>query len=728
MSSPDRNDFARAASYPELLDKLAARCGIEPEFWDITGQIRKTSTETKCLLLEAMGVAARDPLQAACSLAELEREQWTEGLPPVSVVRINDAVSVDIVLPAQSPGLTWHLKLENGAVREAEGRRQDLPLVATNSASSGTLEKRKLQLGADLPIGYHSLKVTPGEHEMTLIITPGQCWLPADVAGGKRLWGLSCQLYLLRSASNWGIGDFSDLQRLLEIVASCGAQLVGINPIHSMFIAHPEHASPYSPSHRALLNVLYIDVMAIPEFGKCRRTREWVESREFKRIMQECRGKRYVDYATAGSLKLHALRLLFAEWQSGAQAHRRESFHNFKQTRGELLKRASIFEALCAEFNSGDQHLPNWRNWPEKYRTPTSPDVEMFATSHATQVEFYSWLQWIADEQLKNATSGASALKIGLYGDLAVGSHPEGAEPWSDQYTMAAGVSIGAPPDPFSQEGQNWGLPPYNPRALRSSRYRSFIELIRANMRYRGALRIDHAMALQHLYWVPDGHSATEGAYVSYPLEDLLGILALESHRNECLIIAEDLGTVPEGFRRRIQEANILSYRVLLFERKWGTNAFITPGEYPRLSIAVASNHDLPTLRAWWEGADLELKRKIGLIPTQEQLEHEHRQREQDRIQLLEALCAEGLIAAGQSPDSEAILNAVHEYLSRTASVLALAQLDDVCRETEPVNIPGTVEQYANWRRRLSITLEELSKSGALAGLTAIFAKRRNGS
>jgi len=726
MSGPRQSDFEGAPAYPELLDKLATQCGIEPEFWDITGQIRRTSTETKRLLLEAMGVAACDPLQAAASLAELEREEWIEGLPPVYVVRANELVSVEVVLPAQLSALTWHLKLEDGSAKGAEVRCQDLPLVATHEESSGTLEKRRLDLGADLPSGYHSLTITPVDHEMSLIVAPRQCWLPADVINGKKLWGLSCQLYLLRSAANWGIGDFSDLQQLIEIAAPEGAHLVGINPIHSMFIDQPEHASPYSPSHRALLNILYIDVTAIPEFVRCRSARKWVRSAEFKRTLQKCRENRYVDYSAAAKLKLRALHLLFAEWRSIAQPCRHDSFEEFRQMRGEPLKRASIFEVLSAEFGSGDQRLPNWRNWPEQYRNPASRDVEAFASSHADQVEFYSWLQWIADEQLKHATSAAASMSIGLYGDLAVGSHPEGAETWGDQDAMATGVSIGAPPDPFSREGQNWGLPPYNPRSLRRSGYRSFIELMRANMRFRGALRIDHAMTLQHLYWVPDGHSATEGAYVTYPREDLLGILALESHRNECLVIAEDLGTVPDDFRRRIREANILSYRVLFFERKPGTNAFVTPGEYPHLSVAVASNHDLPTLRGWWEGADLELKHKIGLIPGYEQLEHERREREQDRRQLLEALCAEGLMAGGQTPDFEAVLNAVDTYLGRTASVLALVQLDDVCREIEPVNIPGTVDQYANWRRRISVSFEELSRDRALAGLASIFCKDRN--
>ena len=279
-------------------------------------------------------------------------------------------------------------------------------------------------------------------------------------------------------------------------------------------------------------------------------------------------------------------------------------------------------------------------------------------------------------------------------------------------------------PDPFSREGQDWGLPPYNPRALRSTRYAAFIDLIRANMRHCRALRVDHAMGLQHLYWVPEGHLAADGAYVTYPLHDLLGILALESHRNECLVIAEDLGTVPEGFRQRIAQANMLSYRILLFERAGETQSFLRPSNYPKLSIAVAGNHDLSTLRAWWEGTDLDLKARIGLIQNDEELERERRQREHDRRQLLEALRAEGLVSSDGQIASADLVAVVHSYLCKTGSLLAVAQLDDIAGESEPVNIPGTVDQYPNWRRRLSISLEDLAAHGRFAAIKNAFADR----
>lgn len=710
----------------QALATLAVKCGIESGFHDITGEYRKTSPQTKRLLLSAMGIAAQDHSEEQAALAELEREEWKEGLPPVVVAYADRPAPMQLVLPENSGDLTWELTLENGDPQSATFSFSDLPLIEKRVIDGRTLEKRTLHLPDNLPWGYHSLEIRPGGHDAALIVTPGRCWLPPGLASSsKKVWGLAVQLYLLRSNSNWGIGDFTDLHQLLEIASSSGAQLVGINPIHSMFLGHPECDSPYSASHRGLLNVLHIDIRDLPEFVRCRQACDLMKSEAFQKDLAECRAARYLQYRKVAELKLGILRLLFAQWPSTRKRQQRESFENFRRVKGELLRRACIFETLSREFQKNDASMPQWKNWPAPFQNPISPEVQKFAATHENDVGFYAWLQWLADEQLKTAVAPAKGMSVGLYGDLAVGSHPDGAEAWSNQHALAADVSIGAPPDPFSREGQNWGLPPYNPRALRRGGYSAFIDLIRANMRHRGALRVDHAMSLQHLYWVPNGHSAVEGAYVSYPLDDLLGILSLESHRNQCVIVAEDLGTVPDGFRRRIGEANLLSYRVLFFERAFGSNSFLPPSGYPKLSVAVAGNHDLPTLRSWWEALDLELKFKIGLIHGGEELQRERQQREHDRSQLLEALRAEGLVSDGEIGSSEVIV-AVHAYLSRTGSLLALAQIDDITAETEPVNIPGTVDQYPNWRRRLSVSLEELATLPGFRAAAANFSDRRN--
>jgi len=690
----------------EALDRLAQKCGIEPEFRDLTGQFRGTLADTKRLLLAAMGVAAQDSSQVASSLFKLECEEWKEGLPEIVVAYSGRSIFVELVLPRDHGQVRWQLRFEDGEVRTGRAKFGDLELVKFAHDDSKSLEKRRMPLGNDLPWGYHSLRLDPGPAEMTLVVTPGACWLPPDLANGQKVAGLAAQLYLLRSSSNWGMGDFSDLRRLVEIASRSGAQIVGINPIHAMFIGHPERASPYSPSHRSLLNILYIDVTSVPELADSEEAQELIASPDFCRRLDACRAARYVDYANIAELKLKTLHLLFARWLAAPDVQRRQLFEAFKESKSESWRRACIFEALCEEFATRDLHLTGWSHWPAGYRNPASPEIDRFANTHPNEIEFHAWLQWLADEQLKNTVSAGEKMSVGLYGDLAVGSHPEGAEAWANQDSLAANVSIGAPPDDFSREGHNWELPPYNPHALQRLRYRPFIELIRANMRHRGALRIDHAMALQHLYWVPDQHSGNDGAYVSYPFDDLLGLLSLESHRNKCLIIAEDLGTVPDGFRERMAQANIFSYRVLLFERKPDA-AFIPPHEYPGLSVAVASNHDLPTLRSWWGGSDLEVRIKAGLL-RKEELNWEREKRDRDRQKLLEALRAQGVIASDGAVQTDEIIDAVHAYLSRAGSLVALAQLDDITSETEPVNLPGTVDQYPNWRRRLSVDLEEL--------------------
>jgi 4-alpha-glucanotransferase len=317
-------------------------------------------------------------------------------------------------------------------------------------------------------------------------------------------------------------------------------------------------------------------------------------------------------------------------------------------------------------------------------------------------------------------------MAVGLYRDLAVGADRAGAETWANAAAVVSGAHVGAPPDIYNPAGQNWGLPPFHPRALREEEYASFIQLVRANMRHAGGLRIDHVMGLQHLYWVPEGQKPATGAYVRYPIEDLIGILALESHRQHCLIIGEDLGTVPEGFRERMAESNILSYRVLFFEQEEKTSAFLPPRVYPTLALAVVGSHDLPTFRGWWEGRDLDLKERLGLFLDPAEAPRQRQARECDRSQLLRALRHEGLLPPDGDPDIPTLARAAHAFLARTPSVLAMAQIDDLTDEADPVNVPATSDEHPNWRRRLSVTLEELATRPHFIDIAEIFRAERS--
>jgi 4-alpha-glucanotransferase len=705
------------------LDALATRNGIEPSFLNALGEQRRTSPDTQRALLAAMGVQADNEAQAQAALQASDRADWERALPPVRVACSDPGpVTVDLVLPSGTGEVAWRVALEEGGEIDGRASFAALALRETGELEGQRLERRRLALEG-LPWGYHRLSVQPGGGETVLIVTPGTCWLPPAVDQGQRLWGVAAQLYLLRSAGDWGIGDFGDLRRLVGLLAARGADVVGLNPLHAMFLDAPEHASPYSPASRLLLNVLNIDVASLPELAGCAEAQALVASAEFQGRLEACRAAALLDYAGVAALKVPVLRLLFAACRTAADAGRWGAFEAFRRNQGAAFERGCVFLALRQHFAGLGQAQADWHGWPEEYRDPAAPAVGRFAAEHADLVAFHAWLQWLADTQLAAAAAAADGMAIGLYRDLAVGADRAGAETWSGARTVVADAQVGAPPDIYNPAGQDWGLPPFHPRALREEAYRSFVDLVRANMRHAGGLRIDHVMALQHLYWVPRGRPPQEGAYVSYPLDDLVGILALESQRHRCLVVGEDLGTVPEGFRERMAEARILSYRVLFFEKD--EDGFLPPGRYPALALAVAGSHDLPTLRGWWEAGDIALKERLHLYPDADGAAKARQERMQDREQLLAALRAEGLLPRAGEVEVEALVRAAHSYLGRSRSALAVAQIDDITDEAEPVNVPSTSDERPNWRRRLSLTLEQLSAGPRLDAVSETLAAGR---
>jgi 4-alpha-glucanotransferase len=724
--SPSRH--AETSPAP-VLDELAERMGIEPEYRDARGRVVRAGAGTKRRLLAAMGAAAEDEPAARAALEALEAEDWESPLPPVLVLRAGaDQPSVELTLPAGTDRISWRLLLEDGTEHAGQAAFATLPLLAECRLRGRDLQRRRLALPPGLPWGYHGLHL--GDAATTLVVTPGRCWLPPAIEAGARLWGIAAQLYLLRSATDWGIGDFGDLRSLVELAAARGADVIGLNPLHAMFDDNPEHASPYSPASRLLLNVLNIDVTAVPELLTCPEVLDRIRSEAFRQDVEACRSEHLVNYTRVAALKLSVLETLF-EACAAADEARWRAFGSFRRDQGPVLERHCLFLALRAHFAAQDPAQADWHAWPEAFRDPASTAVADFARDNRRRLDFLAWLQWVADTQLgaAAATAAGKGMAVGIYRDLAVGADRAGAETWANAAAVISGAQVGAPPDIYNPAGQDWGLPPFHPRALREEGYRSFVELVRANMRHAGGLRIDHVMGLQHLYWVPQGAAPPDGAYVRYPMEDLVGILALESHRQRCLVVGEDLGTVPEGFRERMAEANILSYRVLFFEQD-AEGAFLPPDRYPAEALAVVGSHDLPTLRGWWEGRDIALRERLGLYPDPAESGRQREARQRDRAALVQALRREALLPPDAEPglpdlDFPLLARAAHAFLARSPSVLAMVQIDDLTDEADPVNVPATSDEHPNWRRRLGMTLEELAARPRFTDITAILRSAR---
>ena len=571
-----------------------------------------------------------------------------------------------------------------------------------------------MRLPRDLAPGYHRLTLSwdgrsEGEAATHLILAPAQAYLPPGLEGRQRGWGLAAQLYALRSRSNWGIGDFSDLAELLTQAAKSGAAAVGVNPLHALFPDDPARASPYSPSSRLFLNPLYVDVPAVADFAECEPARALVAESGFAEALAQARQVELVDYPAVAALKRRALTLLYRSFRERHLAcegdSRAEAFRAFQTQGGQDLRRFAVFETLREHLAADKPKLHSWRSWPAAYRRPDSAAVRRFAADHVEAIEFVEYQQWQADLGLGHAAAAAktAGMEIGVYRDLAVGFDPDGADAWVDQSCSALDWSVGAPPDAWNMKGQMWGMPPLNPRALRAAGYRPLTQMLRANMRHAGALRIDHALGLRRLFWIPRSGGPKDGAYVYYPVEEMLGVVALESQRNRCLVIGEDLGTVPEGFSEMLQSRGILSYRLLYFMRG-PKGAFLPPSAWPRDALAQVSTHDLPTLTGFWRGRDIDTKHELSLFPDPAAEAADRKSRPATLKDLDAALARQHLPVTGKRVP----LEQVHRFLARSRSRLAMLQLEDLAGALDQINMPGTIDEHPNWRRKLPLATSEL--------------------
>ncbi len=705
----------------EHLERLAHLYGIEPGYHDIWGQWRGASEQTLRALLAALGVDAHDPEAVDAKLRAHEREAWHRVVAPVTVLRaaqLGAGVRIQLQEAPQQRPLAWRINEESGEVREERFTPLKLALLEERDLAAGRARAFCLPLPPDLPEGYHRLSIFEGDTLLgsgLVVVVPERCYLPAALADNGRVWGVTVQLYGLRSARNAGIGNYSELRQCAEIWGRRGASLVGTNPLHALSLRDPGNASPYSPSSRLFFNPLYIDIEAVPDFADL-AAREPQLAATWRTQCARLREAPEVDYAGVAAAKRGMFDRLYESFRSrhlSTSSARGRAFAQFRQLRGQALRRHALHEAL-AEF-----HGKPWRDWPEEYRNPVGAAVRRFSEEHPERVALHEYLQWIAHAQLASAQARCHemGMPIGLYADLAISVAPDGSEAWANQSLYVLGAHVGAPPDQFNARGQDWGLPPLAPQKLRDAAYAPLIATLRANMSHAGALRIDHVMGLSRLWWVPAGMGPDEGAYVRYPIDDLLGIVALESHRNRCLVIGEDLGTVSDELREKLAHDDVLSYRLLLFERADGR--FKAPAEYPRRALVAWSTHDLPTFTGWWQEEDIRTRGRLGLA-DEAQRRQQADERRQERGALVEALAREGLVegsCARDGPATEALRCAMHSYLARTPAQVMVVQMEDALGIDQQANVPGTIDQHPNWRRKLDLPIEAWPKDARLRSI-----------
>ncbi|EEW10179.1 4-alpha-glucanotransferase [Vibrio mimicus] len=700
------NALKQVAEMAKIADRYVSAWGSEAQVEDDT--IRH--------LLASLGY---DTSSDEALLQSAEKKHKKDVVDPVLVVHQGAAIEVPLYLgvSARESEFDWRLQTEQGEVLEGYLQSQ---IVRDERAEGGPLV---FALPNDLPLGYHTLLIArkrrKAPYEMALIVTPQACYKQPALAQGKKLWGPSIQLYTLRTQHNWGMGDFGDLKQLVADIASRGGDFVGLNPIHALFPANPEGASPYSPSSRRWLNILYIDVSSVPEFALSAEAQQKVGSPEFQQRLQKVRDAHWVNYSEVAELKMSVLPLLFAEFKKrhlDKHSDRAHAFLNFVEEGGESLLHQAAFDALHAQLHAEDTSVWGWPVFPEKYRRFDSAAVQKFIDEQKDQVHLYMYLQWIADAQIHEAQSLAEekGMAVGLYRDLAVGVADSGSETWADQGNLLQDVSIGAPPDVLGPLGQNWGLPPLNPQVLQATAYDAYIKLLRANMKHCGALRIDHVLGLLRLWWIPKGENATKGAYIYYPVKDMLAILALESHRHQCSVIGEDLGTVPDEIVELLRDAGVHSYKVFFFETSKEDGGYVSPAHYAEQSMAALCTHDMPTLRGFWHCDDLKMGREIGLYPDEEQLQGLFDDRLKSKQGILDSVAWHGYLPAGvgrdatQVPMDSYLSEALQLHVAAGSSALLSVQLEDWLEMDKPVNIPGTVNEYPNWRRKLSMNLDEI--------------------
>jgi 4-alpha-glucanotransferase len=696
--------------YEEVLDQAAALWGIEPQFWDIWGNLHTTSAETKRSILRAMGVEPDATPQLEAAIEERTRREQSRLVPACLVISEN-------ARPRQFPITAESSAQVQVVIRDESGNEVSL--------SEHAIDKQ-VPLPDTLPLGYYDVTVTLGERgpgQMRLIITPDRAWEPEDL----RTAGIAVSLYGVRSRRNWGCGDFRDLRDLADWAAEeTGAGFIGLNPLHAIHNRRPFNTSPYLPNSVFFQNLIYLDIEEIEDFQTSTRAQRLWNSPATQEKIESLRNSENVEYEEVYSWKARFLKLAFLEFlgRRGGMS----DFQTYLEREGDLLDRFATYCALDEYLHKRDLNLWVWTDWPEPFRDPDSAEVARFRKKHWRLVLFYKYAQWQVDRQLAAAQAHArKRLPIGLYHDLALATDRCGSDLWAYRAFFISGCRVGSPPDGFSPKGQDWAFPPPNSDHHFETGYRLFAHSIGNNARHGGALRLDHVMRFFRLYWIPDGADATGGAYVRERFEDYIRILALESVRRKFIVVGEDLGTVEPAVRETLARFGILSYRLFYFERN-EQGDFRPFAEYPEGALVSTTTHDLPTLAGFWINEDIEARHRLGLLQDEAGYRAQLADRARDKQGMLDLLRRLGLLPEGfprnaaDVPELTGELhNAVIGFLASAPSKLLLVNQEDLTKEVQQQNLPGTTWQYPNWSRKMKFTVEQLSTEKEARDFSAMF-------
>lgn len=688
------------------LSEICELLGVSTYYYDIWGNLRKVPEDTLDLIIKSLGYEYQDRWEIF--------EKFKFSIRNVLKTKGKN-LYLEIISLDRPQKLEWTIITEDK--REINGNDKNMNVELE---TAGYIERYviRIDLGDKIEFGYHLLNliVNGKEYNQILIYAPDTCYIDQNLFEKNKAFGLSIQLYSIKGPNNLGIGELKDLRDMGDLLKGLPLRVIGLNPLHILFPYDPTQVSPYSPCSRLFLNPLYLGFqdLDIEVSGEAKKILEDIFNQIHKREQEEVQ---YVQYERIWPQKERLLRVLYENFMENhvlKNTFLAQEFEVYKKKKKDLLAHFAIFLALNEWFKK-TKGLYCWKEWSYDYQNPFSETVKKWTEDNQSLVQYYQYLCWITDRAFIHTKRYLNAKGIYLYTDLPVGVSGCGFEPWYWQDLFAHEMSIGAPPDEFNPNGQNWGLPPINPHELKDLHFSAFIETIKNNMEKADILRLDHIMGLMRLFWIPNGKEPSEGAYVRYPMEELFAILCLESHRNKCMVVGEDLGTVPEEVREIMGHKKIFSSSVFLFEKEG--HRYKLPGEYREYSVATITTHDLPTLRGFWELRDIELRKRLNLFKDSA-LEQLHiSSRESDKKAILSMLKEAGFLGNDTVDDellnnySGEILKAVHRFLIRTTSKITLFQIEDLIGEIDQKNLPGTTSEYPNWRLRLPIFFDEFFKS-----------------